>query len=140
MAFSKKKQMAFDAMFAAYEAFCSHRGVVADPYHFDAPGACPRTIAEMDSHAAWYRDQLSVPNPPATEKQLKYIKKLASTDARVVAALDGKTPNKHQASGLIDRLLVLEESPYQSYCSMWAASECIERYYKDVEAAAALIS
>lgn len=140
MAFSKKKQQAFNAMFVAYEAFCAHRGVVADPYHFDAPGACPRTIAEMNSRAEWYRGQVLLPNPPATEKQLKYIKKLVGTDPRVVSALDGKVPNKYQASALIDRLVALEESPYQNYCSMWAAQECIEDYYKDVEAAAALIS
>ena len=106
----KKKDEAWSMLAQAEELLAEHYGIPYDEY-----GGRQRTKSTtvdliLNHYTKGILDKITDdPIPTATEKQMKYLMKLAKGEHLWESALEGMIPNKKQASWLIDAMKGLDD-------------------------------
>lgn len=106
----KKKDEAWSMLAEAEELLAEHYGIPYDEY-----GGRQRTKSTtidliLNLYTKGILDKITnEPIPSATEKQIKYLMKLAKGEHLWESALEGMIPNKKQASWLIDAMKGLDD-------------------------------
>jgi len=106
----KKKDEAWGMLAQAEELLAEHYGIPYDEY-----GGRQRTKSTtvdliLNHYTKGILDKITdEPIPAATEKQMKYLMKLAKGEHLWESALEGMIPNKKQASWLIDAMKGLDD-------------------------------